>query len=195
MARAPKLLTYEQWEALHQEKQQKAAERKERQREKRRQQWEARQAQQNYLLLYIHRMREPSVIHMRRGPSHVALAPDAEGDVFDVQIRPDKRSGGDSPISLHLTVSAEVSADEVTEFLSKVAHILLYQPIQDTLYGTPLRGPSLYAPLAESRDEAQKSPPPEMPLNDGWQSDLHDQLREWLRQQRKDEGQDKERDC
>src|SRR5215831_15654365 len=58
VAKQPKLLTYAQWEALHQQKQAKAAERK----AKRRQQWKNRTATQNYLRLTFSRMTHPGPV-------------------------------------------------------------------------------------------------------------------------------------
>jgi hypothetical protein len=142
-----KRLTREEWSA-------KEAKRRQRQAERNFERWHSRQAQRNYLL--FHSSRSPQDAH---SPSPVrnrgAMAiPDAEGDVFWTEVRPDKRCPGDMPISLSLTVSAGVMPQDVVRHLIKAASLITSPDIQFVLQGNPLAEPQLtgYAPNLDTGD-------------------------------------------
>src|SRR5262249_25845698 len=173
VAKQPKLLTYAQWEALHQQKQAKAAERK----AKRRQQWKNRTATQNYLRLTFSRMTHPGPVLVSHA---VRLRPDDDGDLFDVEIRPDKRRGGWGPLQLSLTVDPQMSTDAIVAALLKVIHILLHDDIQAQLRGVPLEKPMIWGLLAGPAEPPTGQA--RRPLAAAQTAELHREIEERVRQ-------------
>jgi hypothetical protein len=142
-----KRLTKEEWSAQE-------GKRRQRQAERNFERWYSRQAQRNYLIFSSHRhpdfAADPIPIRHRGATS----VPDAEGDIFWTEVRPDKRAPGDAPISLRLTVSAGVHPKEVLTHLYKAMGVLISSPLQDALQGHPLVEPQLtgYGPNPDAGD-------------------------------------------
>jgi hypothetical protein len=142
---AKKRLTKQEWMAQEAKRRQRTAERN-------LARWQSRQAQRNYLLLSS--SRSPFHDHTPIGSRGAWSIPDAEGDVFWSELRPDKRAPGDPPISVSVRVSAGLSPQEVMRHLVKVAALVVSPLVQDILQGYPLPEPQLigYGPNPDASD-------------------------------------------
>jgi hypothetical protein len=141
-----KRLTKDEWTAREAKRRQRAAERNV-------QRWQQRQAQRNYLVL--HSSRSPQAEASDRSPIEmrgVMAVPDADHDALWIDVRPDKRSGRCAPIAMSLTVTPEVTPEELMRHMVKAVWLFASTNVQSMLQGAPLGEPQRFGSLPASEE-------------------------------------------